>query len=183
MKSELSSTRPRRSAPMRDLEKVEFRSIRPEELTSLVDIEGVNLPLFMRSKVLVLARIDREFVGMCGIRGILNTSSTEVSEKFQGQGIGNELMTRVIDAARKRGEKLILSTAYTTNYRSLRLTQKFGFVNIFVFTGNEVDEMMTILPLSRLGWSAVVLLRLFRRASPRTLGLFYAVVQRLVSKT
>ena len=183
MKSELSQTRSRQSALVHDIGKVEFREIRPDELTSLVDIEGVNLPLFMRTKVLILARIDRQFVGVCGIRGVMNTLSTEVSEKFQGQGIGNELMTRVTNIARKRGEKLILSTAYTTNYRSLKLTQKFGFLNVFVFTGNEVDEMMTILPLSRLGWSAVVFLRLFRRASPRTLGLFYAVVQRLVSKT
>jgi len=184
MKPMLSPTRPRRSAPVRDLGEVEYSVIRPDELSSVVDMEHVNLSLlYMRSKFLVIARIDREFVGVCGIRGMMNTISAEIREKFQGQGIGNELMTRVIDIARKRGEKFILGAAYLTNYRSLKLTEKFGFINLFVFTGSEVNEMFEILPLSRAGWFSAILLSPLRKANPRALGLLYSLIQRLVSRT
>jgi len=164
--------------------KIAFRVIGPKELTELVDVKKEWIPpAFAKSKFIVLATIDGEYAGVCGIRGVLNTVSTEVSEKSRGQGLGKELLKRVIFIARQRGEKLILSNAISTNHPSLKMTARLGFLDIFRFSWRLGDEMMTILPLSTTGWFVVISLRLLRRIDSRVLGHLFTMVQRLMSKT
>jgi GNAT superfamily N-acetyltransferase len=167
-----------------DLRKLEFKVIDSRELGLLKETRELEMShLFMKSKLLLLATFDGEFVGIAGIRGILNTESTEISERFRGLGVGKVLVMRLALVARERGEKFILSDALVTNLASLRMTARLGFLDIFEFSGSEGVERMTMLPLSTFGWFTVISLRLLRRADPRILGRLFTTIQFLVGKT
>jgi GNAT superfamily N-acetyltransferase len=183
MKTEFRMVGPRASEATLTGE-VKFRVVRPREFREMVDVTAEKIPPgFMRMKFIVLATIDGNFAGACGIRGIMNNLSTEVSERFQGQGLGKKLLKRVILVAHERGEVLISSTALLDNYRSLGLTTRLGFFDIFDFKGHLGVERLTMIPLSTLGWFVVISLRAFRRIDSRILGRFFVTIQYLVSKT
>lgn len=52
-----------------------------------------------------------------------------VIDAWQGRGVGEALMRRIIDEARRRNLSGLWLTVYKTNHRARRLYEKVGFVN------------------------------------------------------
>jgi acetyltransferase len=50
-----------------------------------------------------------------------------VSDAFQGQGLGEHLMQRLIETARERGVKRLTGSVLRENHRMLALSKELGF--------------------------------------------------------
>lgn len=66
-----------------------------------------------------------------------------VSDKFKGMGIGKELISRLIDEARKKGyKKMRLDTAQTLMSKAKSLYDYFGFVKIDAYAYNPYPDIV-----------------------------------------
>jgi GNAT superfamily N-acetyltransferase len=67
-----------------------------------------------------------------------------VIDKWQGKGLGSELMGRIIVEARGLGFKKLTLEVYSSNYRGIKLYKKYRFVEKSIrrdHWGNTVIEM------------------------------------------
>jgi acetyltransferase len=59
--------------------------------------------------------------------GVSAEFATLVSDRYQGRGLGTELLTRLVDVARREGLARIVAEILPTNGAMLRLAQRVGF--------------------------------------------------------
>ncbi|WP_297281997.1 GNAT family N-acetyltransferase [uncultured Anaerococcus sp.] len=82
----------------------------------------------------LLATIDNEIIGIGNISGKINKRSSHratlvisVRKGYWNQGIGSELMKKLIDFSKKADLKIIDLTVRSDNDRAISLYKKFGF--------------------------------------------------------
>ena len=66
--------------------------------------------------------------------------ATLVSDRWQGRGIGTELLTRLIDVARREGLERIVAEILDTNGSMIRLSRKLGFT----IKGDPLEGTLTM---------------------------------------
>ena len=67
--------------------------------------------------------------------GISAEFATLVSDRYQGRGVGTELLTRLIDVARQEGLQRIVAEILATNGPMIRMARKVGFT----ISGDPMD--------------------------------------------
>jgi ribosomal protein S18 acetylase RimI-like enzyme len=96
---------------------------------------------------LYLAFSGRELAGCIAMRkledGISEMKRLYVKEKFRGNGIGNKLIERVIDAAKQTGySKIRLDTYPPKMGKAVRLYESYGFHEIPPYYHNPFGETL-----------------------------------------
>lgn len=136
----------------------------PEEIILTVDEEKTILKNWEEQpdKLLLLAWIDGEIVGNCGIAPITEHLKTKhrgrfglsVKQKYWGFGIGSLLMQEIISFAKQNGIEQVELGVYADNLRAKKLYERFGFTewgrlpNAYKLKdGSYRDEINMVLPL------------------------------------
>lgn len=136
----------------------------PEEIILTVDEEKTILKNWEEQpdKLLLLAWIDREIVGNCGIAPITEHLKTKrrgrfglsVKQKYWEFGIGSLLMQKIISFAKQSGIEQVELGVYADNLRAKKLYERFGFTewgrlpNAYKLKdGSYRDEINMALPL------------------------------------
>jgi len=109
----------------------------PEEITLTEDEETTILKNWedQPNKLLLLALIDGEIAGNCGIAPIAEHLKTKhrgrfgisVKQKFWGLGIGSLLIQEIISFAKQSGIEQVELGVYSDNVRAQKLYKRFGF--------------------------------------------------------
>lgn len=116
----------------------EFMIRYPEEVTMTIEEEENILQKIIDSKnsIMIAAFIKDELVGNASISYVnervklLHRASfgIAVKQKAWGIGIGNVLLTEIINKAKEIGFEQIELTVVENNYKAINLYEKFGFV-------------------------------------------------------
>lgn len=110
----------------KQIEQIELE-IFPEDCWSLASIkESVDFPIFF-GEVCLLGEEIVAYYGMNIIAGEGYIANIAVAKFFQGKGLGNILMSRMLDTTKQRCEEITLEVR-VSNQRAIALYQKFGFV-------------------------------------------------------
>jgi len=88
------------------------------------------------NKLLLLAFIDGELAGSCGITPVAEHLKTKhrgsfgisVKKKYWGLGIGSLLMQEILIFAKKNGFEQVELGVYADNVRAQKLYARFGFI-------------------------------------------------------
>ena len=109
----------------------------PEEIMLAEDEEKAILKNWEEqpSKLLLLAWIDGEIVGSCGITPVTEHLKTKhrgrlgisVRKKYWGIGIGSLLLLEILSFAKKNGIEQVELGVYSDNLRAQKLYERFGF--------------------------------------------------------
>ena len=109
----------------------------PEEITLTEEEETTILKNWeaQPNKLLLLALIDGEIVGSCGITPVAEHLKTQhrgrfgisVKQAYWGSGIGSLLLQEILSFAKKNGIKQIELGVYSDNLRAQKLYERFGF--------------------------------------------------------
>lgn len=81
----------------------------------------------------IIARIDNEIVGFAGVIDTvdqLEITNIVVKKTFRKNGIGNALLTELINLAKESGKEEITLEVNNTNLIAIKLYEKNGFKNI-----------------------------------------------------
>lgn len=110
----------------------------PEEITLTEDEEIMILKNWEEQpdKLLLLALINNEIVGSCGITPIAEHLKTKhrgsfgisVKQKYWGLGIGSLLVREILSFAKQNGIEQVELGVYSDNLRAQRLYERFGFI-------------------------------------------------------
>lgn len=110
----------------------------PEEITLTEDEERAILKNWQEqpNKLLLLALIDDEIAGSCGITPIAEHLKTKhrgsfgisVKQKYWGLGIGSLLVREILSFAKRNGIEQVELGVYSDNLRAQRLYERFGFI-------------------------------------------------------
>jgi ribosomal protein S18 acetylase RimI-like enzyme len=98
-----------------------------------------NLPEFERRYDLVVVD-DGAIVGWSFLWGLDSEQpmfGLGIADRFQGQGLGSEMMDRVMAAARERGLGLVRLTVVQDNDVAWEMYERRGFVRCGEFTGED----------------------------------------------
>lgn len=109
----------------------------PEEITLTEDEEAAILQKWedQPNKLLLLAVIDGEIAGSCGIACIAEHLKTKhrselglsVKQNYWGLGIGSLLLQEILTFAKHNGTEQVELGVYSDNERAYNLYKKFGF--------------------------------------------------------
>ena len=109
----------------------------PEEIILTEDEETNILKNWeeQSNKLLLLALIDGEIVGSCGITPVAEHLKTKhrgcfgisVKQKYWGIGIGSLLLREILSFAKKNGIEQVELGVYSDNLRAQKLYERFGF--------------------------------------------------------
>jgi len=109
----------------------------PEEITLTEDEEKTILKNWeeQSNKLLLLALIDGEIVGSCGIAPVAEHLKTKhrgrfgisVRKKYWNIGIGSLLLREILSFAKKDGIEQVELGVYSDNLRAQKLYERFGF--------------------------------------------------------
>jgi len=109
----------------------------PEEITLTEEEEITILKNWeeQSNKLLLLALIDGEIVGSCGIAPVAEHLKTKhrgrlgisVRKKYWGIGIGSLLLREILSFAKKDGIEQVELGVYSDNLRAQKLYERFGF--------------------------------------------------------
>ena len=120
---------------------IELRSVSPEGSTHVLDIPGLKVPSI---KFWSLWN-ENDLVG-CGALKFLDKQhgefkSIRVADKFRGKGMGEKIISHLIDQAREIGiKKLSIETGAGNFFKPARkLFQKFGFKTCKPFAHYKED--------------------------------------------
>lgn len=120
---------------------IELRSVSPEGSTHVLDIQGLKVPSI---KFWSLWDAD-ELVG-CGALKFLDKQhgefkSIRVADKYRGKGMGEKIISHLINQAREIGiKKLSIETGAGNFFKPARkLFQKFGFRSCKPFAHYKTD--------------------------------------------
>ncbi len=104
------------------------------EAPSLEKVASYQSELISKNGPVFYALNQEQVVGWCDIfpqenprlshRGSLGMG---ILPEFRGKGIGSELLSRVLDQAKKFGLEKVELNVYTTNTSAVALYKKFGF--------------------------------------------------------
>ncbi len=101
----------------------------PEMIAKLVDIDHVNDEAFVAlseaSDFKTIVGVSRYAVGNDPLQCEI---AVTVLDDWQGRGLGTALMRALIDAARKRGIKNMISLDFAENQEMMHLAHHLGFV-------------------------------------------------------
>lgn len=107
-----------------------FDSLEREKELVMMNVESV-----MASSFVAGARAGDDLAGITGIRisyGFLPALFIVVKSKYQGMNLGNQLMEKNLDFARRHYSYLTLSTEKNDEYNAaLHLYQKHGFKHLY----------------------------------------------------
>lgn len=116
----------------------EFMVRYPEEVTMTVEEEEGILKEIVDSKnsIMIAAFIGDELAGNAGISCVGEriklshraTFGIAIKRKFWGMGIGNILLTEILEKSRELGFEQVELTVVENNYKAMSLYEKFGFV-------------------------------------------------------
>ncbi len=72
-----------------------------------------------------------------------------ISPKYQNQGIGHDLMTRLIDRCREEGYRTLVACITATNTKSINFHKRLGFkqVSHFEKVGNKNGEELDVIDM------------------------------------
>lgn len=119
----------------------QIREPSPEMVARLVDVDHVNDEAF------VALSEDSEFKTIVGVsRYAVSTDplvceiAVTVRDDWQGRGLGTVLMHRLIDAARERGIKRMVSLDFAENREMAHLAHHLGFT-----TESDPDDRAQVL--------------------------------------
>ena len=101
-------------------------------------LRGVLADIRKRKGVMLLVDVDGEIMGNCDINRLPWKSShvanlgIALSREIRGKGVGEALMTKTIELARKRmrGLEMLHIKAFAYNEKALALYRRFGFVEV-----------------------------------------------------
>lgn len=121
---------------------MELQDIKLEEIAPFFDSLGhekelvmMNAAAAMTSRFIAGARAGDDLAGITGIRisyGFLPALFIVVKSKYQGMNLGNQLMEKNLDFARRHYSYLTLSTEKNDEYNAaLHLYQKHGFKHLY----------------------------------------------------
>ena len=109
----------------------------PEEITLTEEEEITILKNWevQPNKLLLLALIDGEIAGNCGIAPVAEHLKTKhrgrlgisVRKKYWGIGIGSLLLREILSFAKKDGIEQVELGVYSDNLRAQKLYERFGF--------------------------------------------------------
>jgi len=109
----------------------------PEEITLTEDEEKTILKNWEEkpNKLLLLAFMDGEIAGNCGIAPVAEHLKTKhrgsvgisVKQKYWGFGIGSLLLREILFFAKKNGIEQVELGVYSDNLRAQKLYERFGF--------------------------------------------------------
>ena len=110
-------------------------------------------------KIQLVAEVNGKFAGNCEIR-IRDKKQTHVGEigisvalPYRQDGIGNQLLSTLIEEGEKAGLKLLMLHCFENNDRALHLYEKLGFKRagvvpgVYAYKGSYVGEVTLYLPL------------------------------------
>ena len=110
----------------------------PEEITLTEDEETTILKNWQEqpNKLLLLALINDEIAGSCGITPIAEHLKTKhrgrfgisVTQKYWGIGVGSLLVREILSFAKKNGIEQVELGVYSDNLRAQKLYERFGFI-------------------------------------------------------
>jgi phosphinothricin acetyltransferase len=118
-----------------------------EDMKKWFEAHGSKYPI-------VVSEIDDEIVGWAALSSYSTrcaySDTTELSlyikEDFQGQGIGNKLMTSVLEEGKKAGIRAILARITDGNEISIKLHEKHGFFHVGVLkkVGKKFGKILDV---------------------------------------
>lgn len=110
-------------------------------------------------KIHLVAVVNGKFAGNCEIR-IRDKKQTHVGEigisvasSFRQEGIGYQLLSKLIEEGKKKGLKLLILHCFENNDRALHLYEKMGFKRsglvpgVYAHKGDYIGEVTLYLPL------------------------------------
>ena len=110
----------------------------PEEITLTEDEETTILKKWeeQQNKLLLLALIDGEIVGSCGLAPTAEHLKTKhrgefgisIKKKYWGIGIGSLLLREILSFAKEHGIEQVELSVYSDNLRAQKLYERFGFI-------------------------------------------------------
>ena len=89
---------------------------------------------------LVIEERVGKIIGAGGLGGIFNIPSLQIDKKYQGLGIGKNLLGEVIKEAKKRGYSYISGSRNPENVSAIKLHNYYGFIPLF--RANYSPEMV-----------------------------------------
>lgn len=95
----------------------------------------------------LIAEVDGQLVGYCGVMVVGSTADIQtigVLPDYEGQGIGTEMLTRMLAEARRRGATETLLEVREDNPRARRLYERFGFEHIHTRRGYYRDGVSAL---------------------------------------
>jgi len=120
---------------------IELRSVSPEGSTHVLDIPGLKV-----SSIKFWSLWDADELIGCGALKFLDKhhgefKSIRVADKFRGKGMGEKIISHLIDQAREIGiKKLSIETGAGNFFKPARkLFQKFGFKTCKPFAHYKED--------------------------------------------
>lgn len=103
----------------------------PWELLLLADPEKINIEKYIYSSATYIALLQNEVIGeyvLTNIHpGIYELKNIAVSPKYQGKGIGKQLVLDAIEKVKSKGAKRIEAGTGNSSFSQLALYQKCGF--------------------------------------------------------
>lgn len=81
----------------------------------------------------IIAKLNKEIVGFAGVIDTvdqLEITNIVVKKDFRKNGIGNELLEKIIKLAKENGKDKIILEVNITNLAAIKLYEKNGFKNI-----------------------------------------------------
>jgi len=95
---------------------------------------------------IVYEELDRKIVGAAGIGGSFHVSGIQISNDFQGKGLGKLLQGAVIDEAKRRNYSFVTVFNDPRNVPSEKLHNSFGYKTVFrVHYSTEIVNDVKIL--------------------------------------
>jgi len=117
---------------------------------------------FTSSKLLVCACDDEQIVAACGIRGLLNTLVLYVKESHRNRGVGKEILSETIQAAKTRGQGFVTLSVSSDNAVALSLYKRMGFIEVLYLEKSRQILMMLLLTyIGKLAYEAFSAIRFF----------------------
>lgn len=117
-----------------------------------VEREDFDLPFpkVLQSRVLVVERIDGKIVGIAGTSRE-NSLFLVVKKKHQNQKIGQKLMKKVIEYARRKNCHYITLNVFQSNSKAIHVYRKLGFTILFTNVIGSRKNIFMIFPLDSKG--------------------------------
>ena len=122
---------------------------------------------FASSSLLIVCVNDGDIVALCGIRGLLNTLVLYVREGYRSRGIGLQILSQSVEAARKRKLDFVTLSVSSDNTIAFRLYKRVGFSEVLSLSRSS--QILMMLPLTCAGELMFQVFRFARLALPSML--------------
>lgn len=122
---------------------ITIRKLRDEDIGTLSQIEAASFSMPWSPKdfadllsrpycTYLVAEIDGEVVGSCGMTNICNEGNIDnvvVAENFRGQGIAQKMISELIALGERMGVEAYTLEVRVSNAAAIHVYEKMGFVS------------------------------------------------------